>query len=405
MVTKSSNVQDNSGTPKPGILDGIRILDFTTVMAGPASTRVLADMGAEVIKIEPANGDQIRIRPPLRDGRSTYFAQLNAGKQSIVLDLKSPDGARIAKELAAMSDVVVENFRPGVMKRLGLSYEDLSADNPRLIYCAISGFGQTGPAAGKPAYAPTVHAGSGYDIAHARYQVDTERPARTGIFIADILSATNAFGAIQAALFHRERTGEGQFIDVSLLDSMLSLLVFEVQEGQFPTSRRRPVYHPLRVKDGFVIVAPVSQRIFERMADALGHPEWKTDARFLTINEREQYWDTLMGLIEDWTRVRTSKQCEEELEKAGVPCSRYNSVAETLKDPQLAHRGSLATVDDGSGPFLIPNPPFQFSRTDASVKSHVSPLGADSANILGNLLGYSSDRIADLASRGVINAK
>jgi CoA:oxalate CoA-transferase len=394
---------DAEQSAKAGPLAGIRVLDFTLVMAGPVCTRLLADLGADVIKVEPRNGDQIRIRPPLRDGRSTYFGQLNAGKQSIVVNLKAPEGIALAKRIAAASDVVVENFRPGVMKRLGIGYEELAAVNPRLIYCAISGFGQTGPSAGKPAYAPIVHAASGYDMAHMLYQSDSERPAKTGIFIADVMGGVYAFGAIQSALFHRERTGQGQSIDVSLMDSMLSLLVFEGQEAQFPTSRKRPLYLPLLTSDGYVIVTPVSQRNFERLADALGHPEWRTDPRFLTINEREQHWNTLMLLIEDWTRTRSSEECEQQLTRADVPCSRYRTIGEAFRDPQLIHRGTLATIDDGSGPFLAPNPPFQFSHTEASAKPFVSRLGADSAHILERLLGYTKDEIKDLAHRGVIN--
>jgi CoA:oxalate CoA-transferase len=151
--------------------------------------------------------------------------------------------------------------------------------------------------------------------------------------MADVLGATYAFGAIQTALFHRERRGLGQFIDVALMDSMLSLLVFERQEAQFPTKRRRPLYHPLSTADGYVMVAPVSQRNFERLTVVLGHPEWQVDTRFALLNEREQHWDVLMGLIQDWTCTRSSLECERELSAAGVPCARYMTVAEALKDP------------------------------------------------------------------------
>src|SRR5438445_2096401 len=198
-------------------LEGIRVLDFSMMMAGPFCTRLLADLGAEVIKIEAPSGDLIRGRPPVREGRSTYFAQLNAGKRSLVLDLKNPEAVAVARELATSCDVVMENFRPGVMKRFGLGFETLSADNRRLIYCAISGYGQTGPSADKASYAPIIHAASGYDLAHLRYQKDHDRPARTGIFMADVLAGVYAFGAIQTALFHRERSGAGQFIDVALM--------------------------------------------------------------------------------------------------------------------------------------------------------------------------------------------
>src|SRR5262245_32179290 len=189
------------------ILDGLRVLDLTTTIAGPHCARLLADVGASVIKIESPEGDMMRTRPPLRDRASTSFGQLNAGKQSIALDLKQPAAVEIVKRLAARSDVLVENYRPGVMRRLGLDYPVLAAAHPALIYCAISGYGQTGPSSGRPAYAPVIHAASGYDIAHLSYQEGRTRPDNNGIFIADVLSGTYAFGAILAALHHRTRTG------------------------------------------------------------------------------------------------------------------------------------------------------------------------------------------------------
>ncbi len=388
--------------PVTGPLHGLRVLDFTMVMAGPFCTRILADLGAEVIKVEPANGDQIRGRPPVRDGRSTYFGQMNVGKRSIVLDLKKPEGVALARRMAAKADVVVENFRPGVMQRLGLGYDTLSLANPGLIYCAISGFGQTGPAAGKPAYAPIIHAASGYDLANLSYQDDMDQPARTGIFMADVLSAVYAFSGIQTALYARERTGLGQYVDVSLMDSMLSLLVFEGQEAQFPTERRRPLYHPLRTTDGFIIVAPVSEKIFLRMCDALGHPEWRTDPRFSHIGEREQHWDEMMGLIGEWAQQRSAREAEAHLTAAGVPCSRYRTTAEALADPQLAHRGSLAEVSDASGPFLVPNQPFKLSNAEVRARGTVPELGGDADDILRGLLGSDAEEIAALRASGAL---
>jgi CoA:oxalate CoA-transferase len=393
---------DPAPDTRPRPLAGIRVLDFTMMMAGPYCTRLLADLGAEVIKVESGSGDQIRGRPPVRDGRSTYFGQLNAGKRSIVLDLKHPEAVTVARRLAAASDVVMENFRPGVMKRLGLDYRSLASENERLIYCSISGFGQTGPSADKPAYAPIIHAASGFDLANLRYQDDMDRPARTGIFMADVLAGVYAFGAIQTALFHRERAGQGQFIDVALMDSMLSLLVFEAQEAQFPSDRRRPLYLPLSAPDGYVNVAPVSPNNFERLAETVGHPEWKQDPRFVTISQREQHWDELMQLIEEWTCQRPARECEERLSSAGVPCSRYLSVGEALAEPQLAHRGSLATVDDGSGPFMVPNPPFVFSGLAATARPFVPELGADSDAVLGGILKLTDDEVAGLRARGAV---
>ncbi len=368
-------------------LAGIRVVDFTSMIAGPYCTRLLADCGAEVLKVEEPHGDHMRSRPPLRDGHSAYFGHLNAGKKSVALDLKSAEGRAAAQQLVAASDVVVENFRPGVMKRLGLDHASLAVAKPDLIYCAISGFGQTGPRAGQPAYAPVVHAASGFDHTQFTYQDGQDKPAKTGIFVADVLAAVYAFGAIQTALIGRLRHGNGQFIDVALMDSMINLLVFECQEAQFPSKGRRPLYVPMRASDGFVIVAPVNQRNFEQLADAVGCPEWKADPRFATVAARTAHWDALMAAIETWTSPRPARQCEDLLMAAGVPCSRYLSVAEAMADPQLVARGSLATVNDGAGSFLVPNPPFRFGDGSVGVAPDVPALGADNESMLEKVSG------------------
>jgi CoA:oxalate CoA-transferase len=189
------------------VFAGVRVLDFTTTIAGPHCTRLLADLGAEVIKIEAPNGDMMRARPPLRNGASTYFGQLNAGKKSVVLDLKTPSAVKAVQRLAINVDILVENYRPGVMRRLGLDYGVLGKANPRLIYCSISGYGQAGPSSDLPAYAPVIHATSGYDLAHLAYQGGRTRPDYCGIYVADVLSGTYAFGAIAAALHQRQITG------------------------------------------------------------------------------------------------------------------------------------------------------------------------------------------------------
>src|SRR5215212_6976595 len=193
-----------------GSFDGVRVLDFSTTIAGPHCTRMLADMGAEVIKIETEEGETMRTRPPVRNHCSTAFGQLNVGKHSLVLDLKSPKGAEAVRRLVATADVLVENFRPGVMRRLKLDYAALHEVNPKLIFCSISGYGQTGPSAELPAYAPVIHAASGYEMAHLAYQPGRSRPDYCGIYHADVLTGVYAFGAIAAALHQRHGTGKGQ---------------------------------------------------------------------------------------------------------------------------------------------------------------------------------------------------
>src|SRR5690606_11921074 len=208
------------------------VVDLTTTIAGPYCTRLLADLGADVIKVETPEGDMMRTRPPIPDGYSRPFGQLNAGKRSVVLDLKQPEGAEALRRLVARADLLVENFRPGVMAKLGLDYASLAEINPRLVNCAISGYGQTGPSAGAPAYAPVVHAASGFDLAHLAYQDNRERPDWCGLFIADVLAGLHAFAAIGPALRLRDRTGQGQFIDVSMFEAMLGLCLNEVQLAQ-----------------------------------------------------------------------------------------------------------------------------------------------------------------------------
>jgi CoA:oxalate CoA-transferase len=390
---------ENSTAAMAGALDGVRVLDFTSVMAGPFATRMLADLGAQVIKVESLEGDQVRARPPKRDGFSAYFGNLNAGKQSIACNLKSPEIVAIIKQLVATCDVLVENFRPGVMQRFGLDFAALAAINPRLIYCSISGYGQTGPKALHPAYAPVIHAASGFDMVNLRYQDEADRPATSGIFIADVLGGTHAFGAIQAALYQRERTGQGQHIDLSMLEAMVGMLVFETQEAQFPGDARRPLYTPLKTSDGFIMVAPTSPRNFEQLAEAVGHPEWRDDPRFRTNADRNANWATLLALTEEWTMERDAEEAEAILSRHGVPCARYREIGELLDDPQLAARGAFAQVHDGAGTFKVPNPPFRMSGSRVEARDHVARLGEDGAAVLAGL-GVSAEAVAALRERG-----
>ncbi|MFZ1173469.1 MAG: CoA transferase, partial [Bradyrhizobium sp.] len=264
-----------------GSFHGLRVLDFSTTIAGPHCTRMLADMGAEVIKIEPAEGETMRIRPPVRNGSSSVFGTLNAGKKSIVLDLKSPEAVEIVRHVVKDADILVENFRPGVMRRLKLDYPSLHPFNPRLVYCSISGYGQTGPSAELPAYAPVIHAASGYDMAHLAYQPGRNRPDYCGIYHADVLTGVYAFGAISAALYQRQLNGRGQHIDVSMLESMLTLTLNEVQNAQFEVAPpSRPMFGPVETSDGYVMVAIASEKTFQGMVRAAGHPEWTSDSRF-----------------------------------------------------------------------------------------------------------------------------
>lgn len=380
----------------------MRVLDFTTTIAGPYCTRLMADIGAEVIKIETAEGDMMRTRPPLRDGASTSFGQLNAGKQSIVLDLKQPAAQEIVRRLLTTCDFVVENFRPGVMARFGLDYETVSKRHQELIYCSISGYGQTGPSSGLAAYAPAIHAASGFDLAHMAYQPGRERPDNCGIYIADIVSGTFAFGACMAALAHRHLTGLGQHVDVSMLETMLALLTGEVQTAQFPvTPPGRPMFGPVRTKDGFIMPAVASEKTFQSLCQAAGHPEWITDPRFARYPDRRSHWGALVDLLEGWSTGLTTSECQAAFDAAGVPSSPYRTVREVLADPQLTHRGALAEVRDHAGAFQVVNPPFRLSAALVGVGRVVPALGQHTREIL-ELAGYAGEEIEKLSAAGTV---
>src|SRR2546421_2204368 len=307
---------------------GLRVLDFSTTIAGPHCTRMLADMGAEVIKFESSEGETMRNRPPVRNGCSTAFGQLNIGKKSLVLDLKSPDAVEIIHRLVADTDILVENFRPGVMQRLKLDYGSLREFNEKLIYCSISGYGQTGPSAELPAYAPVIHAASGYDMAHLAYQPGRSRPDYCGIYLADVLTGVYAFGAISAALHQRHSTQQGQHIDVSMLESMLSLTLNELQWSQFEVKQTpRPLFGPLETADGYVMLAVASEKTFQSLIGVIGRPEWIADPRFAKYSDRRDNWADLMDGVETWSRTLATQKCLTNLNAAGVPCSAYRTVA------------------------------------------------------------------------------
>jgi crotonobetainyl-CoA:carnitine CoA-transferase CaiB-like acyl-CoA transferase len=382
--------------------DGLRVLDFSTTIAGPHCTRMLADMGAEVIKIESAEGETMRTRPPVRNGCSTAFGQLNVGKESLVLDLKSPDAIDIIRRLVAETDVLVENFRPGVMRRLKLDYGSLHELNPKLIYCSISGYGQTGPSAELPAYAPVIHAASGYDMAHLAYQPGRTRPDYCGIYLADVLTGVYAFGAISAALYQRCGSQQGQHIDVSMLESMLSLTLNELQWSQFPVKpSQRPLFGPVETADSYVMLAVASEKTFQSLMAVIGHPEWISDPRFARYSDRRDNWAELMNGVEAWSRTLPTEQCLVELNSHGVPCSAYRTVAEALNDPQIAHRGALSEVSDGGGTFKVLNLPFRMSGATVSAAKRMATLGEHTLALLKQA-GLSQDEIAAFSGKPLV---
>ena len=367
--------------------DGLRVLDFTTTIAGPHCTRLLADLGADVIKIEPPDGDMMRSRPPLRDGASAMFGQLNAGKRSVVLDLKQPTALAALRRLIDRADILVENYRPGVTRRLGIDYATVSASNPNLIYCSISGQGQDGPAADRPAYAPVIHAMSGFDLAHLAYQPGRDRPDYCGIFIADTLAGTYAFGAIGAALAERNRSEKGQHVDVSMMESMLSLALVEMQATQFemPPAPSRPLFGPLETADGYISVTIASERTWHGACRATGREDWLTDPRFAVYMDRRTNWGLLMDEFEDWSRTHSTADCLAILDANSVPAGAYRTVREAMADPQIAHRGALQDVTDAGGSFKALRAPFHMSASATDVGASVADLGEHTIEVLADL--------------------
>ncbi|MDA9509660.1 carnitine dehydratase [Bradyrhizobium sp. CCBAU 11386] len=372
---------------------GLRVLDFSTTIAGPHCTRMLADMGAEVIKIETDGGETMRTRPPLRKGYSTVFGQLNVGKKSVVLDLKSEDGREAVRRLAATADILVENFRPGVMHRLRLDYDRMRPVNPKLIYCSISGYGQTGPSAELPAYAPVIHAASGYDMAHLAYQPGRNRPDYCGIYHADVVTGTYGFGAIASALYQRTVTGLGQHIDVSMLESMLTLTVIELQSSQFAVKPPpRPMFGPTETANGYVMITVASEKTFQGLMGVIGRPDWIPDPRFSAYAARRENWADMMDGVEAWSRQLPTEACLVALGAAGVPASAYRTVSEALADPQLAHRQALSSVEDEGGSFQVLNLPFRMSGADTTPAKTMAALG-EHTDALRDEIG-----LADVAS-------
>jgi CoA:oxalate CoA-transferase len=363
----------------PGPLDGIRVLDFSMFLAGPYCSRLMADLGAEIIKVEPPGGDFLRNAPPVRDGHSAYFGHMNCGKKSLALDLKDDQGREVIRRLVKNVDVVLENFRPGVMARLGLDYDSLAMLKPDLIFCSVSGYGQTGPDAGKAAFAPIIHAASGYDLIMMKYQGGGDRPPPTRSTVADILGATHAFGAINAALVQRLRTGRGQHIDVAMMDAMHNMLACEYQAVQMENPDSPIVFSPIRTIDGFVMVAPVSAANFTGLAKAAGQPELLEDERFAEPKARVRNWDLLLAEMERWSLTQSTDACEAAIMEMGCPCTRYLTLDQSMATAQTAARGAAVPMDGMDDPYLVANCPAQFIGGDVGVRPWVATLGQHNA--------------------------
>jgi CoA:oxalate CoA-transferase len=385
----------------PRVLDGVRVLDFTAVIAGSYCTRLMADLGAEVVKIEAPAGEILRMAGPMRGKVSALFSALNSGKLCVSMDLKRSEAVALCKRLLETHDVVVENYSPGVMHRLGLDYQTLKAVNPRIIMCSVSGYGQTGPEASRPAYAPIVQATSGYELVTQRSQPGHLRPLNMGLPVGDTSAALQAFGAIMAALYYRSNTGVGQYIDIAMQDTLLATMHKDFQTT-FNGEMNDRHYGPLETRDGFVIVIPLNQHHFVDLMDIIGRADLLDDPRFATTTARIYNYDFLQDEIEHWTRTQTSAHAMAAFEACQLPCATYRGIRDLDGDPQLLHRRMLAAVNDAAGPLKVPNSPFLFSETHAAVRPQVARIGEHNYDVLTNHLGVTREEVAELERSGVI---
>jgi crotonobetainyl-CoA:carnitine CoA-transferase CaiB-like acyl-CoA transferase len=395
------------------ILSGVRVLDLTNVLAGPFTTLHLALLGAEVIKIEnPKDGDLARklgILPELNQQlMGTSFLAQNANKKSVTLNTKSPEGREIFKRLVETADVLVENFRPGVMTRLGIGYDVLREVNPRLVYCAISGFGQTGPDALKPAYDQIIQGLSGEMAVNGD---ENSSPLRAGFPVCDTVGGLNAAFAIMSALYHRERTGEGQLIDVAMLDSIMPLMGWVA--ANLLIGKREPVLMgndnftaapsgTFRTRDGYINIAANKQEQWESVCDALGVPELKTDPRFEKRDTRKKNRKELTPLLEAKLVERDTQEWVDLLNEKHVPSGAILSLKEALEQPQIKHRGTLQDVPvEGIGTIPLFGLTAKFEKTPGDITAPPPRLSAHTAEVLG-AIGVSADELADLKAKGCV---
>ncbi len=378
-------------------LDGIRVIDLTRVLAGPFCTMNLGDMGAEVIKIEePGRGDETRRWAPIVDGSSAYFLGVNRNKKSVVLDLKHPDGAAALRALVANADVLIENFKPGSLARLGFGYEEMAELNPRLIYCSISGYGSSGPRSGLSGYDVVIQGESG--LMEVTGQPDGP-PTRVGIAITDYLAGLYAGQGILLALLERERIGVGQHVDIALFDSLMSALTLPAgilfATGRSPTRMGNDhpsiaPYETLRAHGGRVIVAAGNDRLWARLCTALGAGHLERDPRFATNDDRLRNRAALKTELEALFEQCPLAELLARLEAHHVPCGRVRSIAEALEDPQVRERDMVIVIDHPDlGEIKALGNPIKLSRHPHIPKAPPPRLGEHTDDVLSRVCGPS----------------
>ena len=396
--------------PFRNLLDGVRILDLTRVMSGPFCTAMLADLGAEVIKIEmPGFGEEGRHFAPYKDGHSTYFMLLNRGKKSVAIDLKSDEGVALVRDLARISDVVVENFRPGVAARLGLDHETLRAADPALVYASISGFGQEGPYAKWPAFDLVIQAMSG--LMSITGEPDG-RPTAVGESLADVATGMFASWGILAALLDREKTGEGRYLEVAMLDSVYSTLLTGLSRELFTgghavrAGNRHPETYPVdsfSARDGDFVLVGFADTVFHNIAKTIGRPELAEDPRFRDNAARNAHEAELRAIVAKWAAGRTCGEAVAALQEAGVPCGPVWSLDDVTRSSHATARGLVVTgKNQALGDIPLVPQPVHFAGAPRPQNQNAPMLGEDTDRVLGTDLGLSPDRIAELRDKGVI---
>ena len=390
MTSSPTARSPSAGASKP--LEGLRVLDFTRVLSGPYCTALLADLGADVLKVEPPQGDDYRyIGPFYRDGSSALFESVNRGKRSVVLDLSNPVHRDLALDLAAEADVVVENFRPGVADKLGIGWDPVKARNPRIVYASISGFGQDGPNARRPAYDIVLQALSGIMTVTGEPE---GAPTLIGESIADITTGLFGSWAILAALYERERGGEGRRVDVSMFESMIALQPLVVTRylatGQVPqrVGNRHPLSAPFgafRAADKLFVLAVLNPKLFETLATLIERPDLLNDPRFATDSDRLKNEATLRAAIEDWSMKRPAAEAVSALIVAGVPAAEVSDMAGALDSDQARARPVLQNVrHDQLGEMAVPEQPVRFIGAPRGGLEAASSLGAHTAQALSD---------------------
>lgn len=390
-------------------LDGIRVLDLTQAMAGPMATMTLGDLGAEIIKLEPLSGDQTRSwAPPYMGDMSSYYLSANRNKKSIAVDLKNPAGQELLRKLAKNSDIIIENFRPGTMEKFGLSYDEARKLNSRIIYCSLSGYGQTGHSKDWPGYDLTVLAYSGLLSLNAE---EGRPPIKFGVPIADITAGLFSVIAILAALRYRDATGVGQFIDMSMLDANFSILTHQAL-GYFSTGKNPKhlgsahsniaPYQVFQTADGYIAVAVGTEKLWKTLCSIIGREELTENALFLTNVDRVQNREKLVIEMNRTFSLFKTQELFQKFLDSGIPASPINSVEQAVNATQIMERNMIVDMEAPYGKIRILGTPFKMSVTPASVRLHPPMLGENTKEILRNI-GYSEEEISGMVDKKVVN--